>query len=305
MSFTKLFYNVKPFIPRWLQILLRRKIVLKKRPSCSHIWPIADKAGQKPEGWLGWPDQKRFALVLTHDVDTARGHDRCYDLMEVERRLGFRSSFNFVPERYEVSPELRRDLTRNGFEVAIHGLKHDGKLYESQRTFQERANVINHYLKEWEAVGFRSPSMHRNLDWLHKLNIEYDASTFDTDPFEPQADGVGTIFPFWVEEDSTQKGYVELPYTLPQDFTLFILMKEKNIDIWKQKLDWVVQCGGMALFNTHPDYMNFEGSQLRLEEYPVSYYSKLLNYLKNNYSDKFWHPLPKEISQFWISRKKI
>ena len=99
--------------------------------------------------------------------------------------------------------------------------------------------------------------MHHNLEWIHDLDIEY-ASTFDTDPFEPQSDGVGTIFPFWVSGNSNQKGYVELPYTLPQDFTLFILMKEKNIDIWKQKLDWIAENGGMALVNTHPDYMNFD-----------------------------------------------
>ena len=40
--------------------------------------------------------------------------------------------------------------------------------------------------------------MLRNLDWLHDLTIAWDSSTFDTDPFEPQADGAGTIFPFWV-----------------------------------------------------------------------------------------------------------
>ena len=40
---------------------------------------------------------------------------------------------------------------------------------------------------------------------------------------------------------------------------LFILMKEKNINIWKQKLDWIAEHGVMALMNTHPDYMNFDG----------------------------------------------
>jgi len=40
--------------------------------------------------------------------------------------------------------------------------------------------------------------MFHNLKWIHDLNISYDASTFDTDPFEPQHDRAGTIFPFWV-----------------------------------------------------------------------------------------------------------
>ena len=37
------------------------------------IWPIDKNAGKPPEGWTGWPDGKKFALVLTHDVETAEG----------------------------------------------------------------------------------------------------------------------------------------------------------------------------------------------------------------------------------------
>jgi len=44
-----------------------------------------------------WPNGKKFALVLTHDVETAEGLDKCYQLAEIEERLGFRSSFSFVP----------------------------------------------------------------------------------------------------------------------------------------------------------------------------------------------------------------
>ena len=117
-------------------------------------------------------------------------------MTDIEKELGFRSSFNFVPERYQVSSEIRDRLTSDGFEVGVHGLYHDGKLYKSRKIFRERSAQINQYMEEWKAVGFRSPAMHHNLDWLHDLNIEYDASTFDTDPFEPQSDGVRTIFPF-------------------------------------------------------------------------------------------------------------
>jgi hypothetical protein len=99
--------------------------------------------------------------------------------------------------------------------------------------------------------------MHHNLEWMHELNIEYDLSTFDTDPFEPQPDGVMTIFPFWVSENGYSKGFVEMPYTLAQDHGLFIILQEQNIDVWKKKVDWIVQKGGMVLLNTHPDYINF------------------------------------------------
>jgi hypothetical protein len=140
--------------------------------------------------------------------------------------------------------------------------------------------------------------MQHNLDWIHDLNIEYDASTFDTDPFEPQPHGMGTIFPFFVKGTSSRKGYIGLPYTLPQDFTLFILMKEKNIDIWKKKLDWIAKNNGMALLNIHPDYMNFDNNRLRMEEYPAEYYKDFLEYINLKYSGQYWHALPKEVAQY-------
>lgn len=294
-----IYYQLKPFIPRHLQIWLRSKLALRKRESCVSIWPILEGARKAPDGWHGWPDHKRFALVLTHDVDTAKGHEKCHQLVHLEKSLGFVSSFNFIPERYNVSPKLCHHLTSNGFEVGVHGLKHDGKLYSSRKLFQQRAMRINHYLNEWRCVGFRSPSMHHNLDWLHDLNIEYDASTFDTDPFEPQSDGVNTIFPFWVKGDSDHHGYVELPYTLPQDSTLFVLLREKNIDIWKKKLDWIAENGGMALLNSHPDYMNFKGNALKQEEYPARHYGEFLQHIKATYDGEYWHVLPKDMSRFW------
>jgi hypothetical protein len=297
----RIFYLIKPLLPRSLQITIRRRIVLRKRELCKDVWPIDEKAGKVPEGWTGWPENKRFALVLTHDVDTAKGQEKCKLLMELEKNLGFRSSFNFVPRRYDVQVDLRNALNKDGFEVGVHGLYHDGRYYDSWEKFSKRAVIINKYLKEWGSVGYRSPSMLHNLNWIHALNIEYDASTFDTDPFEPQPDGFQTIFPFYVKNDSGDGGYVELPYTLPQDFTLFILIGESDINIWKRKLDWIVKRGGMALLNVHPDYMNFREKKSALDEYPVKYYEKFLKYVKTEYGGQFWNVIPKVISDFWIN----
>jgi hypothetical protein len=94
-------------------------------------------------------------------------------------------------------------------------------------------------------------------------------------------------------------GYVELPYTLPQDFTLFVLMREKTIDIWKKKMDWIAEKGGMALINTHPDYMKFDDGKCGLEEYPVKYYQEFLEYVKDQYEGQYWHCLPREMARFW------
>jgi predicted glycosyltransferase len=295
----EIYYFFKPLIPRRLQISLRRKVIQFQVRKYKDIWPIDEAAGNGAEGSKKWPDNKKFALVLTHDVETARGHAKCLELAAMEERLGFRSSFNFVPLRYKVSPEKRAWLRQQGFEVGVHGLWHDGKYYRSRKQFQARAKIINQYLSEWQCSGYRAPCMIHKLDWFHDLNIEYDSSTFDTDPFEPYSRAVGTIFPFFVECDNAKQFYVELPYTLPQDFTLFVLMQENNIDIWKNKLDWVANRGGMVLVNAHPDYMKFDSGKLGLEEYPARYYEEFLGYIKSKYEGQYWNALPQQVSRFW------
>jgi len=292
----KFFYTLKPIIPRWLQLLIRRSIVRRRRKTFHHVWPINPKATSTPIGWAGWPEGKQFALILSHDVDTQKGHDACHQLAAIEKSLGFQSSFNFVPERYRNSEALRDRLRQDGFGVGIHGLKHDGKLFRRFNLFKRRAEKINHYLAQWQTRGFSSPSMHHNLNWMHLLDIDYSTSTFDTDPFEPQPDAVDTIFPFWVENQQTGRGFVELPYTLPQDFTLFILMGERTNTIWKKKLDWLADRGGMALVNTHSDYMNFDGSPPGPEEYPVRYYIEFLEYIKKRYADCYYHARSEDVA---------
>lgn len=301
MTLNKLYYTLKPFIPRPLQITIRRMIASRKRRLYSNVWPIDPNAGNPPPGWQGWPDNKKFALVIQHDVDTQKGHDNCHKLMEIEKNFHIKSLYSIVPERYKVSGSLLEELSHHGFDIGVHGLKHDGKLFSSERVFRESAIKINNYLKEWKSTGFTSPSMHRNLDWMHMLNIEYCTSTFDTDPFEPQPDGACTIFPYYVQRNHNHC-YVELPYTLPQDHLLYIILKEKNIDIWKRKLDWIVEKGGMALFNTHPDYMNFGNTKIEREEYPVRFYEEFLAYIMDRYKDQNWLALPKDVAQFWTEK---
>jgi len=292
------YYIIKSFIPRWAQIYIRRQILMRKRLRYKDVWPIDQKAAKPPEEWTGWPGGKKFALVLTHDVESEKGHNSSRKLAEIDESLGFRSSFNFVAKDYPVSAELRQYLAEREFEVGVHGLHHDKNPFQSRTLFEKQAVEINCCIKEWGAAGFRCPSMYHDLKMLHDLDIEYDASTFDTDPFEPQPDGVGTIFPFLVPGNQRQKGYVELPYTLPQDFLLFVLMQEKNIDIWKKKLDWIAENGGMALFITHPNYMSFD-ERPHYEEYPVRYYTEFLEYVKSRYGGEYWHALPRDVSRFW------
>jgi hypothetical protein len=241
---------------------------------------------------------------MTHDVEGKRGLDRCRQLVNLELSKGIRSSFGFVPEgEYLVPPNIRSYLTDKGFDVLVHDLHHDGKLYDSERNFLKKALRINGYLQDWQASGFRSGLMHHNLEWLKVLNIAYDSSTFDCDPFEPQSDGVETIFPFWVSRNDGT-GFVEFPYTLVQDFSLFVILQEANIDIWKRKLDWIAEHGGMALLNTHPDYMNFDEGIRLPYRYPATFYAEFIDYVKSRYANKYWHATLREVAQYIRTQQK-
>ena len=295
------YYNLKAVTPPSAVLYFRRRYAAWKLPRHAHEWPIDRDSATPPKDWTGWPDGRTFALVLTHDVESSRGLERCLNLAAVEERLGFRSAFNFVAADYELPDFLRNELLARGFEIGIHGLHHRGNPFRSRRTFEKQAERINRTLEEWKSVGFRTPSMFHDLDLIRLLDIEYDASTFDTDPFEPQPNGMRTIFPFWVPASGGRKGYIELPYTMPQDYLLFALLREKSIDIWKHKLEWLAEHGGMVLTNTHPDYMFFGGTRLP-DEYPVERYEELLTFIKERYAGRYWSALPREVARFWKAR---
>src|SRR6266571_4441083 len=264
MRSRNLYYLLKPAIPRTVRLALRRFRARGLRHRFRNSWPINEAAGRAPVGWPGWPDGKELAFVLTHDVEGKRGVARCRRLAELEMRLGFRSAFNFVPEGEYVAPEpLRAFLIEHGFEVCVHDLHHDGKLYRSWESFKDDARKINHYLASWGAVGFRSGFMLHNLRWLRELNIQYDA----------------------------------LPYTLPQDSTLFLVLQEKATDVWKRKLDWVAAHGGLALLNAHPDYMSFDGRP-GSSEYAADLYADFLADVNNRYRSRCWFALPRDVAAY-------
>jgi hypothetical protein len=302
------YYHVKPFLPiglRWAVRRIRIPSILRRN---ADSWPIDESASGRAANWKGWPDGKKFALVFTHDVESTTGLENVRKLAELEMQYGFRSSFNFIPEgTYEDPVEIRAWLEASGFEVGVHDLYHDGHLYESRESFVHKAEHINHYLTKWRAVGFRSGFMLRQLDWLHDLNVLYDTSTFDTDPFEPQPEGSHTIFPFHVPPPAGVQGsgYIELSYTLPQDSTLFLLLREKTPAIWQRKLDWIAHNGGLALVNIHPDYIDFSNEKTSNESYPAALLTEFMEYIRSHYADAYWNPLAKELAYWYHERHAV
>lgn len=233
-----------------------------------------------------FPNSVSSAIILTHDVEEQEGFNFIPSIIELEEKYGFKSSWNIVPYKYKIDEGIINLIKRSGHEIGIHGYNHDGKLYYSEKIFNERVPYINKAIKKYDAVGFRSPMVHRNLVWLQRLNIKYDASCFDYDPFQPFPGGTGSIWPFIVGK------FVELPYTLPQDHTIFYVLKQMNISIWKNKINWLIENNGMILALTHPDYLK--------DKKHFDMYKELLEFIKK--INNSWNCLPKEMTEWWEKR---
>lgn len=298
----RFYYALKPFLPRLLTCSLRRLHAAQARARFPLGWPIEARyvhfqwevmrqlllLTQKRTLTFRsfWPDGQPFALVLTHDIETQKGQDNVRAVADLEESLGFRSSFNFVPERYPLNQGLIRELKDRGFEVGVHGLNHDGKLFSSYTEFNKRAQRINQYIQSFDAAGFRAPFTHRNPEWMQLLDIAYDLSFFDTDPYEPLPGGSMSIWPYMMGR------FVELPYTLPQDSTLLMVLGEKTPKIWLQKTEFIKKYHGMALVNTHPDYLK-DGADWNI-------YKEFLQTMQEQKG--YWHALPVEVAQWWRRR---
>ena len=299
---TRLYYRVKPFFPRSWISRIRRIYTHSKNGTFPLGWPAEARfaefqwevlrramllSEQKEISIIYfWPKGKRYAFVLTHDIETAKGQRLVPVLADLEEELGFRSSFNFVPELYALDLGLMQDLRNRGFEIGVHGLKHDGKLFDTYQQFTRRAERINHYLHEFQAHGFRSPLTLRNPEWMQILEMDYDLSFFDTDPYEPMPGGVMSLWPFRIGH------FIELPYTLPQDSTLFKIRNETSPKLWLEKLELIRKYHGMALVIVHPDYSAEGANHLIYKDFLVE--------MKE--CKEYWHALPQEVAFWWKQR---
>jgi len=302
------YYTVKPLLPRRLQIAMRRLYARRQARTRFPRWPIEPllverrraalrtelrRRGGEPLPMVAdWPEGRRFAAILTHDVEGPAGVANVARVIEAERRHGFVSSWNFVAEWYPIEAALLDRVRGAGCEVGLHGIRHDCKLFESRASFEAELPAIHRYLAEWNAVGFRSPATHRNARWMPELGALYDSSFPDSDPFEPQAGGCCSILPFFLGD------LVELPITLVQDHTLWEILGQETIDLWRIKSDWVAANGGLVNLITHPDYLDTP-ARLRMYEEFLEHLAEQLRRLRG------WHALPREVAAWWRIRSRL
>jgi hypothetical protein len=240
-----------------------------------------------------WPNGAPAALIMTHDVEAAAGRDFSAQLMDIDDSYGIKSAFQVVPEmRYDAHAEFLDVFRKRGFEVNVHDLNHDGALFQDKEEFLRRAERINRYAKEFGAKGFRAGAMYRNQDWYDAFKFSFDMSVPNVAHLEPQRGGCCTLRPYFIGN------ILELPLTTTQDYSLFHILGDYSIELWKQQIDMIIKRNGLISFIVHPDYV--------IEEKARNVYLDLLGHLARTRADKkIWMALPGEVDRWWRSRSQM
>jgi hypothetical protein len=240
-----------------------------------------------------WPEGAPNCLIMTHDVETSAGRDLSFKLMDLDDSYGFKASFQVIPEkRYEISDQYVADIRSRGCEFNIHDLNHDGHLYREREEFVRRAARINGYIRRYNSQGFRAGAMYRNQEWYDVFEFSYDMSVPNVAHLEPMRGGCCTVMPYFIGK------IVELPLTAAQDYSLFHILNDYSIDLWKQQLALNRKRNGLMSFIAHPDYL--------AEPRARNVYESLLDYLRELVvHEKIWAVLPGEVDRWWRARSQM
>jgi len=240
-----------------------------------------------------WPEGAPSSLIMTHDVETRAGRDFTSQLMDLDDSYGIKSSFQVIPEeRYKVPNEYVEEIRKRGFEFNIHDLNHDGNLYRKHEEFLRRAGKINTYGLKYDAKGFRAGAMYRVLDWYDAYEFSYDMSLSSVAHLEPKRGGCCTVFPFFIGK------ILELPLTTSQDYSVFHILGDYSIDLWKEQLGLIRHRNGLMSFIAHPDYLKNRRTR--------KVYETLLDHLRQMIAlEKIWAALPGEVDQWWRARRQM
>ena len=303
------YYSLRRFIPTSVRQRLQRTYFRNWRSRAFPRWPVDHTVDQilarllrlvlqqqgmsrLPFIWF-WPEGAPSCAIVTHDVETEAGRDRCAWLMDLDDAAELKASFQIVPEeRYTASRAFLDDIRQRGFEVNVHDLNHDGRLFSSREEFLRRAERINHYVHEFGARGFRSGALYRRPDWLEALDIAYDMSIPNTGHLEVQRGGCCTVMPYFIGQ------IVELPVTTTQDYSLFHILNDFSNDVWKSQIDSIVGRHGLASFIVHPDYLDVEPAR-------HAYRVLLDRVTALREAGRCWVSLPGEVERWWRQRSRM
>ena len=303
------YYLIRPILPVGLRRHLQRlhfkgwdKLPFPRWPvDCSVdnllqellLLSIRSRGGERiPFIWF-WPEGASSCAIMTHDVETKLGRDFCGTLMDIDDSFGMKASFQVIPEeRYGVSTEFLTSIRERGFEIVVHDLNHDGHLYRDRKQFLERAAKINAYGRKYGAEGFRAGVLYRKQLWYDALEFAYDMSVPNVAHLDPQRGGCCTVMPYFLGN------ILELPVTTTQDYTLFLILNDYSIALWKQQIEVIMQKHGLISFIAHPDYIAAPRER--------NVYEALLRHLVGLREKKgVWLTTPGEVNRWWRQRAEM
>lgn len=304
-----IYYLGRPFIPRMVRKHIQQAYFRGWDKVSFPMWPVDTTVekiferllilAMKSQGiskipfiWF-WPDGARSCAIMTHDVETSCGLNYCEKLMDLNDSFAIKASFQIIPEkRYTASSRLLDEIRKRGFEVNVHDLNHDGRLFSDHAEFLQRAERIKRYRLQFGAKGFRSAVLYRNVDWFDALDFSYDMSIPNVAHLDPQRGGCCTIFPFFIGN------IVELPVTATQDYSLFHVLGDYSTRLWRRQISMIRAGYGLMSFIVHPDYI--------IPEKARNVYGELLLYLSELRSNgETWITLPKEVAAWWRMRSEM
>jgi hypothetical protein len=213
--------------------------------------------------------------------------------MDIDDCYGIKASFQLIPEgRYHVGPEFLGTIRSRGFEVGVHDLNHDGRLYRDRERFLKRVSKINAYGREYGASGFRAGLLYRKQLWYDALEFAYDMSVPNVAHLDPQRGGCCTVMPYFIGD------MLELPVTTTQDYTVFNILNQHSTELWERQIDLIMGKHGLMSFIIHPDYVRAPRDR--------AIYEKLLHLLVRLRDEKgIWITLPGEVNRWWRQRAKM
>ena len=74
-----------------------------------------------------------------------------------------------------------------------------------------------------------------------------------------------------------------------------VILGERTPHLWLDKVNVIQQWQGMALVNTHPDYL--------VEQAHLGIYETFLRELKRR--GNYWHALPRDVARWWRQRAAV
>jgi hypothetical protein len=131
------------------------------------------------------------------------------------------------------------------------------------------------------------------VDWFQDLDFSYDMSIPSVARLEPQRGGCCTVMPYFLPG-----GVLELPLTTTQDYSLFHVLSDYSMTLWKQQIDLIASRNGLISIIVHPDYVFTDRAQV--------IYRDLLHEITSLRSqENVWVTLPGKVDEWWRQRRAM